>query len=77
MINLIAGAMLFSAVISLGAAAVPDYFNWFDRLKGGLLALLVVWLFYAALVGFYLVGTGLAELEDTRHEAELEERLQR
>ena len=77
MINLIAGAIMFSAVLSLGAAAVPEYVKFWERVKGGLLCLLVIWLVYVGLVAFYLVGTGLAELEDTRHEAELEERLQR
>ncbi len=77
MINLFAGLILFSVVVALFVAAVPEYINPWERLKGGLLTMLVMWLVYAGLGAFYLVGTGLAELENTRHNAELEERLNR
>lgn len=77
MINLFAGLILFSVVCALFTAAVPDYFNWFDRLKGGLLCLLVIWLIYTGLVAFYLFGIGVNEIENARSDARLEEVLRR
>lgn len=77
MINLIAGLILLSVVVSLGAAAVPDYISPWERIKGGLLTMLVMWLLYAGMSAFYLVGTGLAELENARVDGRLEEVLKR
>ena len=56
MINLFAGLALLSVVVALGAAVVPDYFNGWDRLKAGLLTLLVMWLVFAGMSSFWLVG---------------------
>jgi len=60
-------------VCALGVFAVPEYFSFWDRVKSFLLCLLVIWLIYAGMVSFYLVGTGLAELENARHDARTQE----
>lgn len=75
--NLLAGLVLLSVVVSLGAAAVPDYISPWERIKGGLLTMLVMWLVYAGMSSFYLVGTGLAELEDARYNAEIRRGVER
>ena len=77
MVNILAGAILLSVVIALFVLAVPEYINPWERLKSGLLTLLVIWLVYAGLGAFYLFGTGVAEIENARSDARLEEVLKR
>jgi hypothetical protein len=76
-VNLFAGLILFSVVVALFAIAVPEYVSPWERLKAGLLTLLVMWLIYTGLIAFYLFGTGVAELENARTDARLEEVLRR
>ncbi len=77
MINLLTGLVLLSVVISLIFVLMAENLCLKERIKGGLLALLVIWVVYAGFAGFYLAGTGLGELENARYQAELKERLQR
>lgn len=75
--NILAGATLLSVVIALFVLTVPEYINPWERVKSGLLTLLVIWLMYAGIGAFYLFGTGVAEIENARSDARLEEKLQR
>ena len=75
MINLAAGLILFSVVIALIFVLMAENLCWQERIMGGLLTFLIIWIAYGCFAGFYLVGTGLADLENKRHDARLEEML--